>query len=189
MLIYMRVRHGTRSYEIVDTVMSKLYPNRANLVVIDLTYGVGRFYRLARRRIRQIIAVDIEKYRWEVKPDMFYQIPCQLFVEKVLKNEIVLPSTNLVVVDPPWSNEKRGKAPSDVGISSLPYHIRYVDSRSITVYAMMLANHLGTPLLYRYYEPLSCEHIAKVEVLVNIMKHRGVVYYGVCRPSTWGQRI
>ena len=181
MLIYMRVRHGTRSYEIVDTLMSKLFPNRADLVVVDLTYGVGRFYRLARKRISQLIAVDIEKHEWEVKPDIFYQMPCQLFVEKVVKREISLPRTSLVVVDPLWSIEKRGRFPSGTGVSSLPYHIKYVDSRSIIVYALRLAKHLNTLLLYRYREPLPCEHVARVEVVVNMMMNRGVVYYGVCK--------
>jgi hypothetical protein len=181
MLIYMRVRHGTRSYEIVDTLMSKLYPNRADLVVVDLTYGVGRFYRLARKRISQLIAVDIYKYEWEVKPDIFYQMPCQLFVEKVINGEIVLPRASLVVVDPPWSSEKRGRFPSGTGVSSLPYHMKYVDSRSIIVYAMRLAKHLDTLLLYRYYEVLQCDHVARVEVIVNMMGNKGLVYYGVCK--------
>jgi hypothetical protein len=177
----MRVRHGTRSYEIVDTLMSKLYPNRADLVVVDLTYGVGRFYRLARRRISQLIAVDIEKHQWEVKPDIFYQMPCQVFVEKVIKGNIALPKANIVVVDPPWSSEKRGSQPNDVGISSLPYHLKYIDSRSVIVYAVKLAKHLNTLLLYRYCELLRCEHVARVDVVVNMMGHKGLVYYGVCK--------
>jgi hypothetical protein len=176
----MRVRHGTRSYEIVDTLMSKLYPNRADLVVVDLTYGVGRFYRLARRRIKQLIAVDIANYKWEVKPDVFYHMPCQIFVEKVIKGEIALPRTNLVVVDPPWSHEKRGAVPKDVGYATMPYHLKHVDSKSIIDSATKLAKHLNTYLLYRYKEPLRCNHIIVVEAEVKIIKSRGVVYYGIC---------
>jgi hypothetical protein len=181
MTIYYGVKHGTRSYDIVDMLLSKLFPNRADLVVVDLTYGVGRFYRLARKRISQLIAVDIEKHEWEVKPDIFYKMPCQLFVEKVINGEIVLPRASLVVVDPPWSGEKRGRFPSSSGISSLPYHMRYTDSRSIIVYAMRLAKQLNTLLLYRYREPLPCEHVARVEVTVNMMMNRDIVYYGVCK--------
>jgi hypothetical protein len=181
MTIYVRVRHGTRSYEIVDTLLSKLFPNRADLVVVDLTYGIGRFYRLARKRISQLIAVDIYKHEWEVKPDTFYQMPCQLFVEKVINGEIALPRTSLVVVDPPWSSEKRGRFPSGTGISNLPYHM-LVDSKSIIVYAVRLAKHLNTLLLYRYREPLPCEHVARAEVVVNMMRNKGLVYYGVCKP-------
>jgi hypothetical protein len=189
MMIYARVRHGTRSYEIVDMLLSKLFPNRADLVVVDLTYGVGRFYRLARKRIKHLIAVDIEKHEWEVKPDVFYRMPCQLFVEKVIRGEIDLPKPSIVVVDPPWSREKRGKAPSDIGISMLPYHIRYVDSWSIIASAMNMSKHFDTALLYRYHNVLPCDHIARVDVLVNIMGHKGFVYYGVCKHGTVGGNV
>ena len=107
-------------------------------------------------------------------------MPCQIFVEKVINGEIALPKPSIVVVDPPWSNEKRGKAPSDTGISNLPYHLKYVDNRSIIVSAMKLAKHLNTLLMYRYHSILPCEHIARVDVLVNIMGNKGYVYYGVC---------
>jgi hypothetical protein len=62
-------RHGVRSYEIIDVLLSKLFPGRADLVVVDLTYGVGRFYRLCRGRIARLIAVDTVKHVWEVEPD------------------------------------------------------------------------------------------------------------------------
>jgi 23S rRNA U2552 (ribose-2'-O)-methylase RlmE/FtsJ len=177
-----KVKHGVKSYDIIDMMLSKVFPNMSDLVVIDLTYGVGRFYRVAKKRIKLIIGVDIDKHKWEVEPSIFYQMPCQLFVGKVL-NEIVLPSTvNLIVVDPPWSHEKRGKAAQHLGISSLPYHIKYINTKSIIDAAIRLAKHLNTLLLYRYKEPLSCKHIVKVEAEVRIIHNTGVIHYGICMP-------
>jgi hypothetical protein len=176
----LRVRHGVKSYEVVNTLLSICFPYRL-LTVVDTTYGVGRFYRIAKSRIKQLIAVDIVKHRWEVEPDVFYQMPCQQFVAKVLEGEIALPSTiDLVVVDPPWSHEKRGRPPRETGISSMPYHLEFVDNRSIIDAVVLLARHLNAPLLYRYKEPLSCKHIARVEAEVKIVRNKGIVYYGVC---------
>ncbi|MCC6024534.1 MAG: hypothetical protein LM600_07530 [Thaumarchaeota archaeon] len=188
----LRVKHGVKSHKIVNTLLSMCFPNRL-LTVIDLTYGVGRFYRIARSRIKLLIGVDIVRYAWEIKPDLFYQMPCQMFVDKVLRNEIVLPgSVDLVVIDPPWSHEKRGVFPKKIGISNMPYHLEFVNSRSIINAATRLAKHLNTLLLYRYKEPLSCEHVIKLEAEVRIMHNTGVVHYGICIPgvkveSTWSE--
>jgi hypothetical protein len=175
----LRFKHGVKSYEIVNALLSTCFPNRL-LTVIDLTYGVGRFYRLARSRVKLLIGVDVVKHQWEVQPDIFYQMPCQQFVAKVLRGEIALPSIDLVVTDPPWSQEKRGFLPKGLGIGDMPYHLEFVDSRSIINAALLLARHLNTPLLYRYKEPLSCRHIARVEAEVRIIKNKGIIYYGIC---------
>jgi hypothetical protein len=175
-------KHGTKSYEIVDYILAKMFPNRSDLVIVDLTYGLGRFYRYSKKRIKQIIAVDIAKYSWEVAPTTFYQMPCQIFVDKVLRNEIALPSSiDLIVVDPPWSHEKRGVVPKGVGYAIMPYHLKYVDSKAIFVAAMKLCKHLHVPLLYRYKEFIKCDHIVAVEAEVKIMRKRGAIYYGVCK--------
>jgi hypothetical protein len=177
----LRVKHGVKSYMIVNTLLSMCFPNRL-LTVIDLTYGVGRFYRIARGRVKQLIGVDIVRHAWEVKPDLFYQMSCQTFVEKVFKGEITLPSSiDLIVVDPPWSHEKRGKAAQGIGISSMPYHLKFVNSRDIISAGERLARHFNTPLLYRYKEPLSCEHIVRAEAKVKIMRREGTGHYGVCK--------
>jgi len=175
-------KHGVKSYEIVDYILAKLFPNRSDLVIVDLTYGLGRFYRYSRKRIKQIIAVDIAKYSWEVAPTVFYEMPCQVFVEKIIKNEIALPGNiDLVVVDPPWSHEKRGVVPKDVGYAMMPYHLKHVDSKSIIDATLQLARHLHAPLLYRYKEPIACDHIIIAKAEVKIIKSKGVVYYGVCK--------
>jgi hypothetical protein len=176
-----RVRHGTKSYEIIDMMLSKVFPNRGDLVVVDLTYGYGRFYRLSKKKIRHLIAVDISKYPWEVSPSIFYQMPCQIFVEKAISGEIALPnSIDFVAVDPPWSTEKRGKMAHQIGVSSMPYHLKHINSRIIIVAATRLAKHLNTLLLYMYKEPINCSHIIRVEAEVKIIYNTGVIYYGIC---------
>ena len=181
MTFYRIFRHGAKSYDIINRMLAYVFPNRYNLVVVDLNFGLGRFYRIARKRIMYLIGVDILKHLWETKPDAFYQMPCQLFVHKVIKGEIELPQhVDLVVVDPPWSNNKRGVFPRKIGISHMPYHTKNVNTNAIIMAAEKLAAHIHAKLLYRYNEFLTCNHIIKVEVNVNIMKNTGIIYYGIC---------
>ena len=87
---------------------------------------------------------------------------------------------DLVVVDPPWSQEKHGVFPREIGISHMPYHMKHVNSKAIIMAAEKLASHLNAKLLYRYKECLRCNHIVKVEANVNIMNNKGVIHYGIC---------
>jgi hypothetical protein len=176
----MRYKHGVKSYEIVKRLLGYIYAGRP-LDIVDLTYGVGRFYRLSRPMIGRIIAVDIEKHRWEIEPTVFYQMDCRVFVNRVLRGEIELGGVDVIVVDPPWSSEKRGVRPRRTGISSLPYHITGVYSKSIVQASIRLSRALSKPLLYRYKEPLPCSHLIQAVAEVKMMNNRGWVYYGVCR--------
>jgi hypothetical protein len=172
-------RHGVKSYEVVRKLLGYVYAGRP-LSVVDLTYGVGRFYRLSRPMIGRIVAVDVARHRWEVEPTVFYQMDCRVFVDRALRGEIALGDVDLVVVDPPWSHEKRGVAARETGVSRQPYHMAGVDSRSIVEAAALLSRTLGKPLLYRYREPLKCNHIAQAVAEVKMIRNRGHVYYGVC---------
>ena len=172
-------RHGVKSYEIVRKLLGYLYNGRP-LNIVDLTYGVGRFYRLSRTMIGRIIAVDIKKHEWEVEPTIFYQMDCRVFVDKVLKGEIGLGDVDIVVVDPPWSHEKRGVMAREAGISRQPYHLKGVDSKSIIHAALRLSEAFNKPLLYRYREPLPCNHMVLVAAEVKMIYNKGQIYYGIC---------
>jgi hypothetical protein len=172
-------KHGEMSYNIIEHIFNILFPARYDLVVVDLTYGKGRFYRKVRHRIETLIAVDILKHDWEVKPDMFYTMPCQEFVMKVLKGEIELSNIDMVVVDPPWNTRKRGLPTIPIGVLKMPYHM-YVNPDNIIYAGMALAKRLNTLLLYRYKEPLKCNRIIDVKAEVKIFGMKGLVYYGVC---------
>ena len=180
-------RHGVRSYEVVRVLLGYVYAGRP-LSILDLTYGVGRFYRLGKAMIGRIVAVDVRKYEWEVEPTVFYQVDCRVFVDRVLKGEIELGDIDIIVVDPPWSHEKRGAAARETGVSRQPYHLRGVDSRSIIQAALKLAKVLGKPLLYRYREPLPCNHLVLATVEVKMMHNKGHIYYGVCTPPLSAHR-
>jgi len=111
--------------------------------------------------IDRITAVDIRRYEWEVKPTLFYQMDCRIFTQRVISGEIELDDVDIIIVDPPWSSEKRGKALQQTGISKLPYHLTGINSRSIIQAALKLSRYINKPLLYRYKEPLECEHLLR----------------------------
>jgi hypothetical protein len=174
-------RHGVKSYEIVRRLLGRVYAvigRRLN--ILDLTYGTGRFYRESRYLINRIVAVDIARYDWEVAPTEFYQVDCRVFARKVLSGEVDVGEVDVVVVDPPWSAEKRGVKPRETGISGRPYHIKGADSKSIIQAAIQLSSGLGKPLLYHYKEPLPCTHLILAKAEIKMMYSRGWVYYGVC---------
>jgi len=178
-MIYKVFRHGAKSYEIMKWIFNTLFPARNDLIVLDLTYGKGRFYRLVRNRIKTLIGVDIIKHNWETKPDVFYNMPCEKFVRDVIENKIKLEKLDIIVVDPPWSFEKRRSIKDYVFYSKLPYHMN-ISSMPIIYFSMKLSKHLSTPLLYRYKEHLTCKHVLKADAIVNLYRHIGKVYYGVC---------
>jgi hypothetical protein len=174
-------RHGVKSYEIVRRLLDSVYVETGRrLNVLDLTYGTGRFYRLSRPLINKIVAVDIVRYEWEVEPTIFYQMDCRVFAHRVLNGEVDVGKVDVIVVDPPWSAEKRGVKPRETGITGRPYHLPDIDSKSIIYAAMKLSRFLGKPLLYRYKEPLPCKHSVLAAVEVKMIRNRGWVYYGVC---------
>jgi hypothetical protein len=171
-----RFRHGSKSYEIIEMLLNKV--GFKKLSVVDLTYGVGRFYRLSRRRITRLVGVDIIKHPWEVVPDEFYLMSSEAFVCKVLRGEIKLERPDLIVVDPPWSSTKRGVAAKGLGISNLPYHVR-ANPNTIIWAATKLASSFRSPLLYRYCRPLPYQHLVAAVAEVKIMRNQGLIYYGI----------
>jgi hypothetical protein len=174
-------RHGVKSYEIVRRLLGRVYARIGRcLNILDLTYGIGRFYRESRHLINRIIAVDVERYEWEVEPTIFHQMDCRVFVHRVLNGEIGVGVVDVVVVDPPWSAEKHGVKPRETGVALRPYHTSGVDSESIVRAAVKLSRFTSKPLLYRYKEPLPCDHLVQAVAEVKMLKSRGYVYYGVC---------
>jgi 23S rRNA U2552 (ribose-2'-O)-methylase RlmE/FtsJ len=174
-----RFRHGTKSYQIIKFIFDTLFPAKNDLIVLDLTYGKGRFYRLVKNKIKTLIAVDIIKHDWEIKPNIFYNMSCIDFVNNVIENKMKFEKIDIIVVDPPWSSEKRGYFPKRIGISNMPYHMK-INSKSIIDAAIKLSHFLAAPLLYRYKKHLSCNHILIIEAETIIMKRKGKVFYGVC---------
>jgi len=169
-------KHGAKSYEIVATLLGYL---PGQLRVLDLTYGVGRFYRLCRDKIDLLIAVDVTRHDWEVRPDIFLNVDAVTLIHRMLDG-YYLPFS-LIVVDPPWSKEKRGKASSQLGMSSMPYHVHAKPSETIINEALALAEKRHVPLLYRYKQKLPCNHMVYARAEVKIIRNTGTIHYGICR--------
>jgi len=177
----LKFKHGIKSYDIVEKLISHVYPAEM-LTILDLTYGVGRFYRKLKHRVRRLIAVDRRRYVWETVPDEFYEEDAKIFAEKILRGEIKITRPDLIVIDPPWSQTKRGYIPRLSGIADMPYHIRGVDINSIINAAITLSRHYNSPVLYRFKNKLPYRHLIHAEAEVKIMGKTGIVHYGICKP-------
>lgn len=165
-----------KSYDIM-LLLFKYLKLPYNVRVLDLTYGKGRFYRKIINNYRPyIIGVDIEKHEWEVAPSEFHQMDMRQFNANV--------DVDVVVVDAPWSHEKRGVAPKYTGISNMPYHMKGVSSIELTEHAIAIAKKLGVPLIYKYKEPIPNSCLVVINTIVYMM-HRSSIYYGViCNPKS-----
>ena len=180
--VRLRYSAGKRkSYDIIFILFGRLGLLSRGKRVLDLTYGRGRFYRRVKRYGTCIVGVDIERHEWEVEPCEFIHMDAREYVDRILRGEASIGRVDAVVVDPPWSSEKRGQMPRRTGISGMPYHMP-VKSRVIVDAAARLAGILGVPLVYRYKEELPGSSIV-VESIVNIMRRQGTVYYGVVMPG------
>ena len=76
-----------------------------SLVVLDVTYGVGNFYRAWHPKV--LIGSDVKIWRWEIAPDVFILQPSWNVWWTLLKLNI---KPDIIVIDPPWSsNSHRGR--------------------------------------------------------------------------------
>jgi len=68
-----------------------------DIVVLDLTYGEGRFWAATKPRL--LIGADIRVYNWVVDPDIFIKKPAWA-AWRIVANLGV--RVDIVAVDPPW---------------------------------------------------------------------------------------
>ena len=80
------------SYIISQILNKYLFQN-----VLDVTYGVGRFYKISRPSF--LVGADIKKREWEIKPDLFFQ---KAVWSLRYCNDLKRFHFDLIVVDPPW---------------------------------------------------------------------------------------
>ena len=86
-------------YKMLTSVMEI----NSGTMVLDLTYGEGRFWKAFGLLKPYIIAIDIHRLKWHVIPDEFYQTAAWRW-RHVVKHQHI----DLVVVDPPWAEWRRG---------------------------------------------------------------------------------
>jgi hypothetical protein len=113
--------------------------------VLDVTYGVGRFYRLCRREIELLIASDPIKWEWVVEPDVFYQFTVWQLYDRVRRGDIVVPGVDVVVCDPPrWNTSVSYNRRS-------PYNFVVGTPSLIIDYSVKLAKTLGVKHFLLHY--------------------------------------
>jgi len=173
-----------RSYSVMLYIFRLLgFP--VGVRILDLTYGVGRFYRKIREIYRPfIVGVDVARHRWEVEPDVFIQKDCrELSIDEVKQYGDI----DVVVVDPPWSHTKRGKVSNEASYSKMPFHIPGVDPYQIIYAATRITRELGAPLIARFAEPIQGSDIV-IKNSVVVFNRRGAIYYSIIlnqyRPAT-----
>jgi hypothetical protein len=123
--------------------------------VLDVTYGVGRFYRLCRSWIELLVASDPVRWEWVVAPDTFYQLTVWQLYDRVKHGDIVVPRVDVVVCDPPrWntsvSYNRRGPYNYIVGTPSLIIDYSVKLARTLNVKHFLLhynrVLNIGKPL-------------------------------------------
>ncbi|MCE4619017.1 MAG: hypothetical protein F7C37_06205 [Desulfurococcales archaeon] len=118
--------------------------------VIDLTYGLGKFWSCYRPR--RIIAYDIRRLDWVVEPDEFYQKPAWAALYKYPYG------VDLVAVDPPWQRCEKGNGCHGrrmaVGGAWWFRVSRAVGTPELILdTAARVAGSLGVPVLVHYEKP------------------------------------
>ncbi|GEM_PF-3274859 len=177
--MYRLIYHNKPSYNIIYSIFNILYADHKGIIkILDLTYGVGRFYRIVRKKYNLfIIGVDIEKHEWETDPDIF--INDTMFV---VEKYIDINSIDLIIVDPPWDNIRRGYGKL-VEIRKLQrYRTAYVDPRIMIYRALVLAKKYNKLILYKSptiirYSDL--KELIIVENNINVFRKKGKNYYVV----------
>ena len=90
-------------------ICSMLERYNCDSVVLDVTFGEGRFYKTCRDNIFFLIGSDPKRWDWVVKPDLFYPFNVFYLYMLLSKKKFNLPLRKLdvidvIVVDPPrWS--------------------------------------------------------------------------------------
>lgn len=124
------------SAKIIEDLIRPLSP-----VVLDVTYGKGRFYYFYRPRL--LVGSDPYRWEWIVEPDAFYQLTVWALFDKLRKGEIRLPDgITLVVVDPPrWTRctyRNREEFSSLIGTARLIIQYAYRTAQLLGATYMLL---------------------------------------------------
>ncbi len=90
-----------------------LLPGVPRLVIVDLTYGRGKFWSCLPVRPRLLVGYDIRLLEWTTRPDLFRLAPAWTAVTDYAKG--LLPAPDIVAIDPPWQTCHSGNGCRPVG--------------------------------------------------------------------------
>jgi len=117
--------------------------------ILDVTYGVGRFYVLCRREVELLVASDPVKWEWVVEPDIFYQLTVWQLYDGVRRGGIVVPSVDVIVCDPPKWN-------TSVSYNRRSHYNFIIGTPSLIIdYSVKLASMLNVKHLLLHYNRIS----------------------------------
>jgi hypothetical protein len=134
--------------------------------VIDVTYGMGRFYRLCRREIELLIASDPIRWKWIVEPDAFYQFTVWQLYNMVRGGKVRIPEVDVIVCDPPkWNTSVSYNRRS-------PYNFVVGTPSLIIDYSVKLARVLNVKHLLLHYN-----RILKIGRPIHVVEFRWFARY------------
>lgn len=112
-------------------------------VVVDLTYGLGKFWSCWRPSY--LVGYDVRRLDWVVDPDEFHQAPAWSALHHVVDGRV--PRPELVVVDPPWQ-----RGPRSVGRRNGHFRVSNgLGSPTVILEsAARLSGMVGVPLLVHF---------------------------------------
>ena len=116
--------------------------------VLGLTYGEGRFWLALPQAF--VVGFDIRRVEWVRKPQKFFKKPCWAW-----RNYVNGFSPDVVVIDPPWAEWRRGW-------DRRGHYIKYNavgTPEYILKCGIDAAKALRKPLLYHWKAPLIADHI------------------------------
>jgi len=141
-------------------------------IVIDVTYGKGRFYAIYRPKV--LVGVDVKKWKWIVTPDKFYNCTTWQFYNMLRYRDIDINHADIVVADPPrWHNNEHRRSEYNFIIGS---------PKLIIYYAYNIAELLNARYLFLHYNKIVGDIINK-DKIVRVIK-----YYYISRYTHVGHR-
>jgi hypothetical protein len=161
------IYHRYPSAKIIADVISEL-----GNVVIDTTYGRGRFYTIYRPRT--LIGIDVKKWNWIVKPDRFINCAVWDFYNMLRRKSIDIEYADIVVADPPrWHNNEHKRS---------EYNYIVGTPKLIIYYAYSVAQILKARYLLLHYGKIIGDIIDKNKI------ERVIKYYYISRYTHVGHR-
>jgi hypothetical protein len=161
------IYHKYPSAKIVSDMISEF-----GNVVIDTTYGRGRFYAIYRPKT--LIGIDVKKWKWIVKPDRFFNCAVWDFYNMLRRKSIDIEYADVIVADPPRWHEHEHKRSEYNYIVGTPKLIIY--------YAHSVAQMLNAKYMLLHYSKIIGDIIDKDKI------ERVIKYYYVSRYTHVGHR-
>jgi hypothetical protein len=141
-------------------------------VVIDTTYGRGRFYTIYRPQT--LVGIDVKKWNWIVKPDRFFNCAVWDFYNMLRRKSIFIEHADIVVADPPrWHNNEHKRS---------EYNYIIGTPKLIIYYAYNVAKLLNARYLFLHYGKIVGDIIDKDKIV------RAIMYYYISRYTHAGHK-